>query len=719
MLNFLTLDNVDVEGKILCVRVDLNSPIVDKKIVLSQRLVKTCNFLEELISKKAKIVLIAHQGRKNGRDFVSLRQHKDLIEREIKTKIKFHKDIFNETIEKDIKNLKSSKIILLENLRFFDDEINFKGIKKEDNKIQKLAKICDYYVLDCFSVSHRNHYSISQIDKKICISGRNLEEELKHLKKLDNTKSPHIYILGGNKPDDLLDLIEKSFERKSVDKILLTGVIGELALISQEYNLGKKGQGLIKEYFHEIEKLKELISKNSKKIFFPNDVALFNGSERVEIPVENLNNSQNKELLEKFETFDIGNLTINNYENIISKSNSIYLKGPCGNFEDKHFEKGTKEIFSFVSKNSKNFSFMGGGHTTTAAKMFNLLEKFDYVSLAGGALIKYIEKEKLYGVEMLQKSFEEHKDKVYDFIVCGSTCLDIKVDVPTKFNQIELGSKVRVGDGIRFGIGGGGFNMSLVLSKLKTKVGLLSKLSREFKEMILDEVQKNKLDLIKVVDSKKSLAKSILVQTKDKDRVIFSSKGQNADLEITDIKSSDLKSNNFLFSLLVGKSFKFQKAVISKIKRYNKNSNVALVLSSGIKKEKLKPIKDLIKKVDVLICNFDEAKYLLEKREINECLKDFNEIGVRTIIITDGAQGSYAFSEDINYYEKARPPKRVVDTTGAGDCFAATFFYFYSKKYNIQRCLYLASKNSSNFISKNGTQNGLLEFDEIVSKNKV
>ena len=168
--------------------------------------------------------------------------------------------------------------------------------------------------------------------------------------------------------------------------------------------------------------------------------------------------------------------------------------------------------------------------------------------------------------------------------------------------------------------------------------------------MILDEVQKNKLDLIKVVDSKKSLAKSILVQTKDKDRVIFSSKGQNADLEIKDIKSSDLKSNNFLFSLLVGKSFKFQKAVISKIKRYNKNSNVALVLSSGIKKEKLKPIKDLIKKVDVLICNFDEAKYLLEKRDVYECLKDFSEIGVKTIIITDGAQGSYAFSKNVNYF---------------------------------------------------------------------
>jgi phosphoglycerate kinase len=716
MKDYLTLDNVNIEGKIVCVRLDINSPILNKKIVLSQRILESCDFINELISKGAKIVLIAHQGRKKSNDFVSLKNHTELMERELKTKIKFYKDIYNERIEKAILNLKSKKIILLENLRFFEDEENFENIELENNKINKLVKLSDYYILDCFSVCHRNNFSISQIKNKEIICGRNLEKELKHLEKLENIKSHHIAILGGNKPDDLLEFIEISLEENKVNKFLLCGVIGELGVIAKGNRLGKKEKNLIQLYFSEIEKLKYLIEKYPTKIIIPLDLAIYNGEERIEIDIKKLNLTKNKKLLEKYLTNDIGNKTINFYEKIISNSKSIYIKGPIGNFEIKHFEKGSKEIFKCVANNKKAFSFIGGGHTTTAAKMFNLLDKFDYVSLAGGALVKYLEGKKLIGIEVLKKSFKEYKNKLYDFIICGSLTIDIKVNVPFKLNQLELGSKINCEEGIKFGVGGGGFNVGVCLSKFESKIGLLCKTTNEFNDLVLDNIQKNKLDLIKVEKSKKSIAKGILLQTKDKDRIIFGSKGQNTDLKLEDFNFKDLKSNNFLFSTLSKTSFLTQKSLILKIKKKNKNSKIGLILSGALFSEKIK-ISRLIKNIDVLICNFEEAKFLTDKRDIDECLKGIKNLGAKIVIITDGVSGSYGFNGKDKFFQKSIKQERVIDTTGAGDCFAGTFFYFFSKYYSIEKSLEYASINSSNFIGKNGTQKGLLTFNELTKKN--
>jgi phosphoglycerate kinase len=712
MLNYLTLDNINVEGKIVCLRVDLDSPVINKEVTLSERIIKACNTIEELVKKQARIIIIGHQGRKNSSSFCSLKKHKELIETKLKTKIQFSKEIYSENVEKKIKNLKIGEIILLENLRTIDDETNFTNIKKEDNKIQKLANLCDFYILDAFSTSHRDNYSISQIQDKEIVCGRTFEYELKHLEKIKNTKSPHIFVLGGNKPKDLISLMDTSLKNKKADKILLTGIIGELALISLDYNLGIKHEKLIEKYFEEISELKRLLTKYPKKIFYPKDIVLFDEKQRIEILIDNL--AKNKELLEKFEPMDIGTETINDYEKIINKSCSLYLKGPCGNFENINFEKGTYELFSIIAK-SKTYSFMGGGHTVTAAKMFNLLHKFSYVSLAGGALAKYIQKEKLYGIELLEKSFREYENIYYDFIVVGSNVLDIKVDVPFKFNQIELGSKINIKDNFKMNFGGGGVNLSLCLSKFKTKIGYLGKISNEFKEMLLDELQKNKIGLIKSEETKRAVAKSIILQTKDKDRVILYYKGQGQFLEKNDFDFKDLKGNNFIFTSLIGKSFKTLLYLAKKIKKKNKNSKICYVLGSSLIEKEMK-LKSLLNLVDVVIMNFEEAKMLTSKREVSQCLKEIANLGIKCIIITDGSQGSYAYVNGKEYFQKSFLPRRIVDTTGAGDCFAGTFFYFYTKGYKVQESLRVASLNSSSLITKNGTQNGLLGFNELTSK---
>jgi len=120
-----------------------------------------------------------------------------------------------------------------------------------------------------------------------------------------------------------------------------------------------------------------------------------------------------------------------------------------------------------------------------------------------------------------------------------------------------------------------------------------------------------------------------------------------------------------------------------------------------------------------LIFNFDEAKELTGERNIKDCLEKVREMGPRLVVITDGIQGTYAYNGKNQYFQKAREAKKVVDTTGAGDCFAATFFNFYAKGYGVQSSLRYAAINSANLVTKTGTQNGLLGYNEIIKKKIV
>ena len=714
MKPFLTIDNINLEGKIVCVRADLNSPVLKKEAILSKRIEKTCDMLKELVQKEAKIILIAHQGRSGDKDFISLKSHRELIEKTLKMKIDFSKEIYDKIVFNKVKKLKAGQILLLENLRFFNDELNFEKIKPKENKIQKLVSLCDYYILDCFSVSHRDHYSISRINGVEIICGRNFENELMHLKKLENLESQSVFLIGGNKPEDMINLVETSLKNKKVDKILLGGVIGECALIAKGFKLGIKEAKLVQEHFEIIDRLKELYSKFSKKLFAPKDVVLESKDGRIEINVEDI--SRNMKLLEKYEVQDIGDDTINYFEDILSKAKTIYVKGTVGNFEEVNFEKGTKALFTLISKLKKPYKIIGGGHGVSAAKMFNILNKFDYVSLSGGALAKFLEGKSLFGVEKLYESYDNYSKKTYDFIVSGSNTIDFKVDVPLKFSEIEMGSKVSIKENFKMGAGGGGVNMSICLSKLNNSVAYLGKVSQEYKDILLDELQRNKIDLIKTVETKKAVAKSILFQTKDKDRFILGFPGQNALLDPKDFSLQDIKTNNLIIGGYAKKSFKTIFGTIKKLKRKNKNLKVSAVGNKHFLKEKT--VSKLLSFCEVFICNFDEAREFTKKRDIKDCLEEIKKTGVKIVVITDGAQGAYVYDGKEQHFEEAHHPKKIVDTTGAGDCFASTFLFFYSKSYDLECCLKYASKNASHFITKNGTQNGLLTFNEIEKEMK-
>lgn len=708
MFRYFTLESFDFSNKIVGVRVDINSPVIDGKVVDNERISSSAVTIKEISDEGGKVVVLAHQGREGKSDCVSLKEHVKLLEKYVGKKIQFISEVYSKSVVEKINSLKSGEILLLENLRFLKEETDM-SIK--DNNILKLEKLFNYYVFDAFSVSHREHSSVVGFKNIPNIAGRLVEKEVNGLNEISETKSPHIFIFGGAKPDDLIELLEIDLKLGKVDLVLLMGVIGELALHIKGFNIGKKLDFMQEHNFLDSKnRLKILLDKYSDKIFFPKDVALFDGKNRVEISLKDFDSKS--EILSKYLIQDIGSETLSFYSKFISMGGSIYVKGPAGNFEDKNFQFGTKELLKLITS-SHAFTFMGGGHSVTSAVMFKVFDKFSYVSLAGGALVRFLSGKSLYGVDILEKScsrFEHFND---EFIVVGSNVIDLGINVPEYFNNIHLGDKIKVTENFKNTVGGGGINVSVCLARLGSKVSYLGKLSYECVNVIKEVLDKNKIGLIESKITKKPCAKSALIDTKDEDRVILTYRGQNSDLELSDFDPDSFRSKNYYFSSLMETSFETQLKLSNIIKKRNPHSKICYNLSSYLIKNE-KRVKSLIKNCDVLILNYDEAQEFTGEKSISSCLKNIREYVIGIVIITDGSRGSFAYDGEREYFVKSVKANKVIDTTGAGDCYGGTFFYFYSKGFGIKKSMKYAAKNASSVVSKKGAQDGLQFYDDLI-----
>ena len=709
MFEYFTLDDFEFRGKIVGVRVDINSPIKNGKIMLNQRIRECIKTLSELQEKGARVVVLAHQGRKGDDDCISLQEHVKELEKLLKTNISFSPQLYSKEVEKSIAQIEEGQIMVLENLRFYEDETN---ADLKNNKIKKLEKFFDYYVFDAFSLAHRNHTSVTGFSKIPNIAGRVMEKELKGLHFIDHAKKPHVYALGGAKPDDLIPLIKDSLENKHAETILLSGVIGEIALLCRGNYIGCKKDFLEEKGWLDIkDDLSKLLKQYPQQIELPRDVALISKGKRIEINVSQLEN--NKELLDSCYIEDIGTHTLSYYDIFLQQANSIYFKGPPGNFEKKNAEKGTKKLLESITQ-SQAFTFMGGGHSVTAAYDYGFLTRFSYISLAGGALVKFLEGKELPGINHLEKSHRYFEKLNEDFIVIGSNTLDIGVKIPQKLSTLALGSKIKIEEDFKETVGGGGINVASALSRLGAKTGYLGKLSHETYDKIKEALDKNKISIIETKKSKKPGAKSILLNTADNDRVIFTYRGQNGTLGFNDFDKEELRARNYYLTGLTGEGFETE-LEITKFLEQQKKDHIICYNPSSYLIESEPRIYDIIKRISVIIVNVDEAQTLTQKQKIKEVLRALYDLGPQVVVVTAGNLGSYAYDGSKEYRSQAVPTK-VVDSTGAGDSFAATFFYFYSKGYGINKAMRYASINSASVVSTRGVGDGLLYREDIVGK---
>lgn len=398
---FKTLDDLQCENKTVLVRVDINAPFNPQagKIDDSERFAAHAETIKELASKKAKVVILAHQGRAGDEDFLTLEQHAEVLGGHVKRKIKYVSDIIGSNAQGEIKKLAPGKILLLENVRFLAEE----GLDKNHDKtlfVKTLSPLCDAFVNDAFSAAHRSQTSLIGFTKTLpSYAGRVMDREYTSISKvLKSIQRPSVYILGGAKPDDVFSLMKYALENNTVDTILTSGVIGELCLLAEGKNLGSKTDWLKEKGFDALlPEVEKLVQKHGSKIETPSDFAFKDSDDiRVEIPIQQLPNAVKP-------VFDIGSATARRYADFVKQAKTVYVKGPLGKFEEPQFELGTKIVFQALEK-THAFTLMGGGHTLTALEKFGVSKKkISHISIAGGALVEMLKGKPLPAVEALKQ----------------------------------------------------------------------------------------------------------------------------------------------------------------------------------------------------------------------------------------------------------------------------------------------------------------------------
>jgi phosphoglycerate kinase len=409
MAKYKTLDDFEVKNKVVLVRVDFNSEIdpQTRKVNSDVRIrAHAESTLKELAEKGAKTVVLAHQGRKGDPDYTTLKEHAEILGKILKCPVKYIDDLFGDKAKTAIKGLQGGEILVLENVRSWDKET--KSMSPEEASktelVQNLAPLADLFVNDAFAAAHRGHVSMVGFTYVLpSAAGRIMERELSSLSKaLEKPEKPCVYVMGGAKADDSLEISKYVLGNNIADYVLTGGVTGQLFLAAKGVDLGKGNMAFLekKELTGLIPGIKALMDQFGNKVMVPDDLAVDINGKRKEINVN--------ELPTENTMYDIGSKTVEAYSKIISSAKAIVVSGPMGVYENKEFNYGTKKVFEAIA-NSKAFSLAGGGNTIAAINEYDLNKKIGYISTAGGALIEFLMGKKLPGVVALETATETKK----------------------------------------------------------------------------------------------------------------------------------------------------------------------------------------------------------------------------------------------------------------------------------------------------------------------
>ena len=409
MPQYKTLYDFDVKNKTVLVRVDFNSEIDPqmKKVTSDVRIrAHAQSTLKELQEKGAKTVILAHQGRKGDPDYTPLKEHAEHLQKIMQTPVKYVDDLFGEKAKTAIKNLKPGEILVLENVRSWDGETKTGDSQRQSKTelVQNLAPLADLFVNDAFSAAHRGHVSMVGFTAVLpSAAGRIMQRELSSLSKaLEKPEHPCVYVMGGAKADDSLEISRYVLGNGIADYVLVGGVTAQLFLAAKGVNLGAAAMDFLekKGLTQFIPGIKALIEQYGDKIQTPIDLAINIYGDRSEITLDQLPTN--------YPIVDLGTKTIEVYSKIISEAKAIVVSGPMGVYENPQFNKGTKDILTAIA-NSKAFSLAGGGNTIAAIQEYGLTEKIGYISTAGGALIEFLMGKKLPGVVALETAVDTKK----------------------------------------------------------------------------------------------------------------------------------------------------------------------------------------------------------------------------------------------------------------------------------------------------------------------
>ena len=402
-MNYKTIDDLgDLHGKVAMLRADLNVPMDENfNVTNTARIDRTVPTIRELMSKGAKVVVISHFGRPEGKgDMKNSLSHivKDL-EKALGKKVVFVDDCIGDKVNEAVKNMNNDEVLLLENLRFYNEE------KKGDEAFAKeLVKPADVYVSDAFSTAHRAHASMVAAAKELpAAMGRLMEEEVKALEgALSNPTRPLIAIVGGSKVSTKLDLLNNLV--KKVDKLVISGGMAHTFMKASGIDTVNEANSLVQ--MDMLDTAKEIMATakaNNCEIVLPKDVVV---SKEFKPHAEHKTVSLSDIPAEGWSLLDVGEKTIAAINAKLDESKTLVWNGPLGVFEMKPFDNATNKVAQHAAKLTqagKLMSVAGGGDTVSALENAGVADKFSYISTAGGAFLEWMEGKELPGVAVMKK----------------------------------------------------------------------------------------------------------------------------------------------------------------------------------------------------------------------------------------------------------------------------------------------------------------------------
>ena len=407
-----TLDSLDVAGKTVLLRVDINEPIdrAADRVTDDTRIRGCVPTIAELRDRGAKVVIMAHQGSDiEYKNYYTLRPHVRVLEQLLGSEVQFIADVCGPAAQDAIRGLQPGEVLLLDNVRFMAEEQTLfeRSLKLTHEQqadtlvVRTLAPLADYYVCDAFAAAHRDQPTLCGFEQRLpSAMGRLFEKEYSVISSLmEAPERPCVFVLGGAKIADAFLMMQTVLDRGIADQVLAGGVVANILLAAKGEQIGAASLGFIKKQGYDgfIQNAAPLLEKYGEKIVLPVDLAYTEEGKRGEAMVGQL--PDDKMLV------DIGAQTAAKYREIIMGAQTVFVNGPMGIFEKQETEFGTKAVWQALA-DTAGYTVVGGGDSVTATNQCGLGPQMGYICTGGGALIRFLSGEELPVVRALRHAAE-------------------------------------------------------------------------------------------------------------------------------------------------------------------------------------------------------------------------------------------------------------------------------------------------------------------------
>ena len=407
MEGVLTLEDVDLKGRTVLYRVDVNSPLEPStgRLLDDGRIRGLVPTLDAL--QASKVAILAHQSRPGKSDFTNMSKHCERLSEILERPIKFVPDVCGDEAIEGIENMSEGDIVFLDNVRANQEEYGVKYSSNQDTEdtgiVSRLSSVADIFVTDAFAAAHRRSPTLTGFTNSLpCIAGTLMEKEISSLRMaLNDPPNPYLAILGGAKCDDSVRVALNLISKGQVDRIAFVGVTGNLMLWIDGNDIGDRNMEFIRNTLGDDFELawemsERILSEHPEKAFLPVDVAVESNGSRSQLSID--------ELPTEDPIYDVGIETLRSLKPLVENAGCILWNGPASYFELPEFAFGTIEILNMCTE-TEAMTIIGGGHTSALVNSRGVSSLVSHNSTGGGSTMSFLSGEPMPVIASLKDSY--------------------------------------------------------------------------------------------------------------------------------------------------------------------------------------------------------------------------------------------------------------------------------------------------------------------------